>query len=427
MILKGSQRGYGQNLAAHLMRGDENEHVEVHEIRGFASDTLHMAFKEAEAISRGTRCRQYLFSLSLNPPETESVSIDAFEDAIARVEKKLGLEDQPRAIVFHEKEGRRHCHVVWSRIDAMEMKAKQLSHYKTKLCDVSRKLYLEHNWTMPKGLENPALRDPTNFTLAEWQQAKRNDVNPREIKSALQSCWEVSDGTAAFGHALQERGFYLARGDRRGFAAVDYNGEVYSLSRALNLKAKDLKVKLGNPEGLPSVSETKRELANRMTPVIRAHIDDARKAHKYRTATFDHAKAVMRDQHRAARQDLKQTHEERQANEAKTRASRFRKGFKGLWDRVTGQHGKIKKQNEAEATACNQRDNQERETLINSQLRERGILQTKIKANRKRQAALLWELRSDVGRYVMMVINHDPELPQQRRTRRRRQSRDYPL
>ncbi|MEL6790609.1 MAG: relaxase, partial [Pseudomonadota bacterium] len=285
--------------------------------------------------------------------------------------------DQPRAIVFHEKEGRRHCHVVWSRIDAVEMKAKQLSHFKTKLCDVSRKLYLEHNWTMPKGLENPALRDPTNFTLAEWQQAKRNDVDPREIKSAIQQCWDVSDGTAAFGHALQERGFYLARGDRRGFVAVDYNGEVYSLSRALNLKAKDVKAKLGNAENLPSVAETKREIANRMTPVIKAHIEDARKAHKHRTATFDHARALMRDQHRVARRDLKQTHEERQAIDAKKRTERFRNGIKGLWDRVTGQHSKIKKQNEAEAAACNQRDNRERETLISLQLRERGILQAK--------------------------------------------------
>ncbi|MEO1152199.1 MAG: relaxase [Pseudomonadota bacterium] len=386
-----------------------------------------MAFKEAEAISRGTRCRQYLFSLSLNPPETESVSIEAFESAIDRVENKLGLVDQPRAIVFHEKEGRRHCHVVWSRIDAMEMKAKQLSHFKTKLCDVSRKLYLEHNWTMPKGLKNQALRDPTNFTLAEWQQAKRNDVDPREIKSAIQQCWEVSDGTAAFGHALQERGFYLARGDRRGFVAVDYNGEIYSLSRALNLKAKDLKAKLGNADSLPSVAETKREIANRMTPVIKAHIDGAKKAHKHRTATFDHAKALMRDKHRAARQDLKQTHEERQAREATKRANLFRKGVKGLWDRVTGQYGKIKKQNEAEVTACNQRDNQEHDMMVKLQLHERRILQAKIKANRKRQATLLLELRSDVGRYLKMANHNDHDTPQLRKTRKRRQSRDYSL
>ncbi len=69
MILKASQRGGGWDLAVQLMRTDDNEHVRVHEIRGFAADDLRGAFKEAEAISSATRCRQYLFSLSLSPPE----------------------------------------------------------------------------------------------------------------------------------------------------------------------------------------------------------------------------------------------------------------------------------------------------------------------------------------------------------------------
>lgn len=61
MILKGSQRGGGQNLAVHLMKMDDNEHVRLHELRGFASENLRSAFRETEAISRGTKCQQYLF------------------------------------------------------------------------------------------------------------------------------------------------------------------------------------------------------------------------------------------------------------------------------------------------------------------------------------------------------------------------------
>lgn len=115
MILKASQRGGGQDLAAHLMRADENEHVSLHELRGFMADDLKGAFKEADAVSRGTKCRQFLFSLSLSPPEQERVPAEVFEKAIDRIEERLGLEGQPRAIVFHEKEGRRHAHCVWSR------------------------------------------------------------------------------------------------------------------------------------------------------------------------------------------------------------------------------------------------------------------------------------------------------------------------
>ena len=37
MILHGNQRGGARDLALHLLK-DENEHVEVHELRGFVSD-----------------------------------------------------------------------------------------------------------------------------------------------------------------------------------------------------------------------------------------------------------------------------------------------------------------------------------------------------------------------------------------------------
>jgi len=85
MILVGNQRSGAKNLALHLLK-EENEHVEVHEIRSFTSQNLISALNEAYAISRATRCKQYLFSLSLNPPPNENVSIDIFEDAIEKIE-----------------------------------------------------------------------------------------------------------------------------------------------------------------------------------------------------------------------------------------------------------------------------------------------------------------------------------------------------
>src|SRR5262245_54439961 len=148
MILKASQRGGGLQLAAHLMNDVDNDHIELHELRGFIASSLQGAFKETYAVSRGTRCRQFLFSVSLNPPEAELVPIEVFESAISEIEGRMGLTGQPRAVVFHEKEGRRHAHAVWSRIDARQMKAINLPHYKLKLRDVSRQLYLDHGWKM---------------------------------------------------------------------------------------------------------------------------------------------------------------------------------------------------------------------------------------------------------------------------------------
>ena len=204
MILNGSQRGGARDLAIHLMK-PENEHVEVHEIRGFVSGTLAGALREAEAVSRGTKCRRHLYSLSLNPPETESVAIASFETAIDRVEEKLGLAGHPRIVVFHEKQGRRHAHCIWSRINPDTMTAPRLSHDRLKLGDVSRELYIEHGWKMPEGLVNPALRNPLNFTREEWLKAKRSGKDPRDIKAAFQQCWASSDSGRALRQALEAK------------------------------------------------------------------------------------------------------------------------------------------------------------------------------------------------------------------------------
>lgn len=64
MILVGNQRGGGGDLARHLMK-QENERVEVAELRGFLANDLDGAFRETHAISRGTQCSQYLFSLTV--------------------------------------------------------------------------------------------------------------------------------------------------------------------------------------------------------------------------------------------------------------------------------------------------------------------------------------------------------------------------
>ena len=126
MILKGSQRSGAKALAVHLLRLDENDHVEVHSVTGFMSDDVTSAFKEVQAVAKGTKCTQPFYSVSLNPPHDEDVSIEVFEAAISKIEEAHGLSGQPRAIVFHEKDGRRHAHSVWSRIDAETMTAKNL-------------------------------------------------------------------------------------------------------------------------------------------------------------------------------------------------------------------------------------------------------------------------------------------------------------
>ncbi len=273
MILKGSQRGGATQLAAHLLKTQENEHVDVHELSGFVADDLQGALNEIFAVSRGTKFQQFTFSVSLNPPSTENVPIEYFEKAIADIEQKTGLTDQPCTIVVHEKEGRPHCHAVWARIDPDEMKVINLQYFKMKFQDVSKQLYFQYGWQMPRGFLNKEERNPLNYTLAKWQQSKRLDEDPKVLKQLFQDCWAASDSKDAFADALKEYGYALARGDTREFVAVDYQGEVFSLTRWTGLKTKQLKDRLGHPASFTSVDSVKSEMAQHLTKRLHAYID----------------------------------------------------------------------------------------------------------------------------------------------------------
>lgn len=402
MILKGSQRAGGQNLAVHLMRLDDNEHMRLHELRGFVADNLKGAFKEAEAISLGTKCKNYLFSLSLNPPENSRASVEDFEKAIGKIERALGLDDLPRAVVFHEKEGRRHCHLVYLRIDAQTMTARPMPFFKNRLMDVSRELYLEHGWKMPAGMIDSALRDPTNFTLAEWQQAKRAGVDPRLLKEVVQGCWQRSDNQKSLQSSLGEHGLHLARGDRRGVVLIDHDGTVHALSRVLSLKTKDVRLRLGDGESLPSVEQTQNMISERMTPAIRRHVAESKKQFEQRSSKLGEYKAEMTRLHRAARSALEVRQKREWDAENRERAARLPKGLRGLWFRITGKYHAIQRDNHDEARLTQLRQAGERQVLIDKQRDQRAVLQVQFKELRKAQAVLLLDLRLDIGRYFRL-------------------------
>jgi len=408
MILKASQRGFGQNLAVHLLNARDNEHVRVHQLFGFAADDLPGAFREAEAASRGTKCQQYLFSLSLSPPESAFVSIPEFESAIDRIEKRVGLEGQPRAIVFHEKDGRRHAHCVWSRIDARTMTARPMAFFKTKLSAMSRELYLEHGWQMPRGLENAAERNPTNFTLAEWQQARRQEMDPRWLKQAIQGCWASSDTTQSFSKALGEKGFFLAKGDRRSFVVVDHTGDVWSLPRCLGQKTKDVRARLGEGAGLPEAVTIQAMIGTRMGAQMQRHIAEARVRFRKRSATLGLAKADMTHRHRHARDIAEGLMAQHWTYGQRERAARLPRGLKGIWWKLTGKARVIQAQNLDEATKQQAKLDGLWDQLIAKQRAERAVLQADFRELRKRQAELLLELRHDVGRYFrLQFADHD--------------------
>lgn len=402
MILKGSQRGGPRQLAAHLLNDLDNHHVTLHEVRGFVSEDLVGAMAEADAVAKGTRCRQPVFSLSLNPPKDEIVPIEAFTQAADRAEKALGLEGQPRAIVFHEKNGRRHAHVVWSRIDAEEMKAINLPHFKTRLNALSKELYLEHDWTLPNGHRENGWKNPLNFTLAEWQQAKRHNLDPREIKQVFQTAWERSDNLASFKAALESHGYFLAKGDRRGFVALDVRGEVYSVARWAGIKTKDLNQRLGNASTLLSVSETRASVERRMKGRAREILAEDRSKMTKEMKPLAEQLRMLVSHHRKERSLLNDRQAVRRREETQERSGRFRRGLGAVMDVLTGRLFAVRRQNEREAFECFVRDRTQQETLIRQQAEEKRALVQRIEALQRAQR----EAHRQLLRQVLVFTRH---------------------
>ncbi len=378
MILHGNARGGGSELAVHLMRTDENEHVHVHDVSGFMSDNVRGAFQEVEALAKGTRCQKPLFSLSLSPPKDANASAKDFEQAIAKAEEALGLSGQPRVIVFHEKgEHRdRHCHVVWSRINAEQMRAIPMPFNRLKMRDVSRELFIEHGWDVPRGLINSQERNPLNYTLEQYQQAKRIGRHANEIKADLQAAWAMSDTRAAFEHALQDKGFKLARGDRRDFVVLDHEGEVMSVPRWVGVKAKALRERLGSEKDLPDVQAVQSQYAREMADKMVGFADELKVRNTERLAERSVQKQALIERQRSERAEALKRIEERSVNEARERQAKFPSGLlKRAWSWLNGENARIKRENEAEALHAKARDEVEKEALIQRQREQRQFFQ----------------------------------------------------
>lgn len=309
--------------------------------------------------------------------------IKVYENAIERAAEKLGLAGQPRVVIFHEKANvagvpRRHCHVVFSRIDPNEMKAINLPFYKERLCNLSRELFLEYEWDLPKGLADKSLADPLNFGLTEWQEAKRARCDAREIKSVLKSCWRHSDSANAFKAALESKGFFLCRGDRRGLVALDYRRNVFSLSRWLNLKGKDLQARLGAADQFQSVGEAQAEIAYRISASANRVMAEIEQRHLAGLRPLLEERERIRQRQRDERLEFERREAEVRATQARSQAQRLGLGLKWVWDWVTGRRRKLILQGKEEMALLEQRLSAERDARWKTQQNEIGRVHERI-------------------------------------------------
>lgn len=314
MILKGSQRANGADLAIHLMNGFDNEQVEIAEVYSAVADDLAGAFAEFEAVAQGTKAEQYLYSLSINP--SAPLTRDQYHEAIAEIEGRLGLDGQPRAVVFHVKDGREHCHVVWSRIDVDAMKAIPMSHDRRRLMDLACDLAEKYGLDLPPGLQawkekRKHEKNRLDPSLAEKAQQDAHGISPEQRREEITACYEQADNAEAFINALEQKGYVLARGDKRGFVVVDRFENVHSLTRYVQgHKAAAIKAKLSplTPQDLPTVDQAKEIIGRRKQ--AQGEAEGERQAQADEQERRHHAEQLLAEKHQQRRAELLQKEQE---------------------------------------------------------------------------------------------------------------------
>jgi hypothetical protein len=262
MIINGGSRRAGRFFARHLTNEAKNGRVELCEIRGLLADNVAEAFREMEAVACGTRCRNFFYHANINPRDNERLTPEQWEEAIDRLEHNLSLDGQPRFVIEHEKEGRVHRHVIWSRIDAESMKAISDSltariHERTSR-ELEEAFGLAHtDSVLVKGREPGRNRAPEGWAMF---RAQDSGIDPRAVTAEVTELWQSADNGQAFAAALGERGYILAKGDRRDFVIIDPAGDEHSLSRRIaGARAAEVRMRMVDVdrESLPSVADAK--------------------------------------------------------------------------------------------------------------------------------------------------------------------------
>jgi len=241
MICKGGTRSYPTSLAQHLTKTD-NERVVIVELKHTATQDLKEALNDMHATIAMTSGKKSLYHAQINPAPREIMTPKRWQYAVDEMERRLGFEGQPRAVVFHEKKGREHLHVVWQRTDVE----------KGKIITNGNDYYIHKE--LGKHLEKefrhkPLKREFDNNweTMNERQQTIRDGYSPKQLKARIKMLYKKHQDPLAFKNALKKAKFDLAIG-KRGVVMVSDKGEIHSLMRYTN--------------------EKKRTIENRLKPIL---------------------------------------------------------------------------------------------------------------------------------------------------------------
>jgi len=262
MIVNGGSYRNVRWWADHL-QAKENDRTCVVESYGLRSETIHQMLSEMEGFAQGTRCENFFYQMNLNPRGDERLTEEQWTRAREIAEKHHGLEGQAYFVVEHVKNGRAHHHVIWSRIDLENMRAISDSKDARKNHAIAREVEQEFDLqrvTGPYDREPGTPRPKRAPEPWEMYRGMKTGLDPRDITAEVTELFHRCDSGKAFQAALEQHGYMLLKGDRRGFVILDSAGKEHSLARRIDgVNTKDINAFMNdvNREALPTVEQGK--------------------------------------------------------------------------------------------------------------------------------------------------------------------------
>ncbi len=180
----------------------------------------------------------YSFSLAWHPEQTPEKE-HMLGSALKALEH-IGLYKHEAVIVAHNETDHPHVHVIANLVNPENGKTLQPSNDRFKLSLWAEQYEKEHGkvYCSERVVNNEKRREK------EYVKHREEKVN---IAPQIQELYQQSDNGKAFQAALEEAGYTLAKGDRRGYVLVGDDGKIFSLSRQLKeQRAKDIKERLAD-------------------------------------------------------------------------------------------------------------------------------------------------------------------------------------
>ena len=213
VLIKGQSIKGTQKSRDHYLRGSENERITVREIKGFASQAPDTALAMIALSAKGTKCTKPVYSVKLNPEMDRIWSKAEIQQAINLLEENLGLKDHPRVVVEHQKNGRTHYHVLWSRFHpyggpAVRMSNDYAAHQKTQR-------QLEKMFKL-----RPMMTKGRDFKHSEVEWAKRYGFDIFALRKQITAGFKSVTSGQEFKASLEAQSIVLCRGDKSQFVLI---------------------------------------------------------------------------------------------------------------------------------------------------------------------------------------------------------------